>query len=135
MMWTSSWTLLPFQSSWRFSRLRQRTSVTLLGELCQILTVLLFTAQDGHSDRLRSYVPRLHSLDRRSDYKYPGQHFKCFASDGEMVFQLIVKPGGSSFGYQFLLDHVTSMDLDFGRMAMYDMKYYKRCLLGIKGSF
>ena len=52
-----------------------------------------------------------------------------------MVFQLIVKPGGSSFGYQILLDHVTSMDLDFGRMAMYDMKYYKRCLLGIKGSF
>ena len=52
-----------------------------------------------------------------------------------MFFQLIVKPGTTSFGIQFLRDHVTSMDLDFGRMAMYDMKYYKRCLLGIKGSF
>ena len=44
----------------------------------------------------------------------------------EMLFQLIVKPGTGSFGIQFLRDHVTSMDLDFGRMALYDMMYYKR---------
>lgn len=90
------------------------------------MNISLFAVQDGYSDRLRSYVPRLHSLDRRTDYKYPGRHFKCSPAANEMLFQLIVKPGTGSFGIQFLRDHVTSMDLDFGRMAMYDMMYYKR---------
>ena len=90
------------------------------------MAILLLVGQDGYSDRLHSYVPRLHSLDRRSDYKYPGWHFKCLPVVSEMFFQLIVKPGTTSFGIQFLRDHVTSMDLDFGRMAMYDMMYYKR---------
>lgn len=50
----------------------------------------------------------------------------------EMLFQLIVKPWTGDLGIQFLKDHVNSMDLDFGRMAMYDMTYYKRYLLEIK---